>query len=109
MRFAHFSELMKNAACMIGNSSAGVREAPFLGTPSLDIGTRQTNRAQAPSLHALAASDTSGIAGFLNEEWGKRYDRHDAFGQGDAAARFADIVSDDTFWTGDLQKRFHDQ
>ncbi|MFD2102914.1 UDP-N-acetylglucosamine 2-epimerase [Tabrizicola soli] len=29
MRFAHFSELMKNAACMVGNSSAGVREAPL--------------------------------------------------------------------------------
>ncbi|SMX33609.1 UDP-N-acetylglucosamine 2-epimerase [Octadecabacter ascidiaceicola] len=109
MRFAHFSELMKNAACMIGNSSAGVREAPFLGTPSLDIGTRQTNRAQAPSLHAKAASDTDGIAAFLHEEWGKRYERHVAFGQGDAAARFADIVSDEAFWTGDLQKRFHDQ
>jgi hypothetical protein len=35
MRFAHFSELMKNAACMVGNSSAGVREAPFLGLPSM--------------------------------------------------------------------------
>jgi len=31
MRFAHFSELMKNAAVMVGNSSAGVREAPFSG------------------------------------------------------------------------------
>ena len=109
MRFAHFSELMKNAACMIGNSSAGVREAPFLGTPSLDVGTRQTNRAEAPSLMAVPASDAAGIAGFLDAEWGKRYDRHDAFGQGDAAARFAEIVSDYTFWEGALQKRFHDQ
>ncbi|MEJ8563133.1 UDP-N-acetylglucosamine 2-epimerase [Yoonia sp. GPGPB17] len=50
MRFAHFSELMKNAKAMIGNSSAGVREAPFLGLPSLDIGTRQTNRAKSPSV-----------------------------------------------------------
>ena len=38
MRFAHFSELMKNAACMVGNSSAGVREAPFIGLSSLDVG-----------------------------------------------------------------------
>ena len=27
VRFSHFSELMKNAACMVGNSSAGVRES----------------------------------------------------------------------------------
>ena len=109
MRFAHFSELMKNAAVMVGNSSAGVREAPFLGTPSLDVGTRQTNRAEAPSLHALSAADADGITAFLGTQWGKRYPRHDAFGQGDAAARFTDIVSDNAFWQGGLQKRFHDQ
>ena len=34
MRFNYFSELMKNTAVFIGNSSAGVREAPFLGIPS---------------------------------------------------------------------------
>jgi UDP-N-acetylglucosamine 2-epimerase (hydrolysing) len=108
MRFAHFSELMKNAALMVGNSSAGVREAPFLGIPSLDIGTRQTNRAEAPSLFTLPAADTMGIATFLDVQWGKRYPRHEAFGQGNAAARFADIVSGHAFWEGDLQKRFHD-
>jgi UDP-N-acetylglucosamine 2-epimerase (hydrolysing) len=108
MRFAHFSELLKNAALMVGNSSAGVREAPFVGTPSLDIGTRQTNRAEAPSLYAVTASDSAGIAKFLFDEWGKRYPRHDAFGKGDAAARFTKIISDKAFWTGDLQKRFHD-
>lgn len=108
MRFGHFSELMKNAACMIGNSSAGVREAPFLGTPSLDVGTRQTNRAQAPSLRSVSADNTTEIEAFLSQEWGKRYDRHDAFGRGDAASRFAQIVSDTSFWKGGLQKRFHD-
>jgi len=70
MRFAHFSELMKNAAVMVGNSSAGVREAPFLGTPSLDVGSRQTNRASAPSLFAVQASDTGGIADFVATQWG---------------------------------------
>ncbi len=37
---------------MVGNSSAGVREAPFLGLPSLDIGSRQTNRGSSPSITA---------------------------------------------------------
>ena len=64
MRFAHFSELMKNAACMVGNSSAGVREAPFLGLPSLDIGTRQTRRSDAPSIRTADAGDRAAIAVF---------------------------------------------
>ncbi|NDA50442.1 MAG: hypothetical protein EBY60_08505, partial [Actinobacteria bacterium] len=47
MRFAYFSELMRHAQVMIGNSSAGVREAPFFGLPSMDIGSRQHQRAPA--------------------------------------------------------------
>ena len=108
MRFAHFSELMKNAACMVGNSSAGVREAPFLGIPSLDIGTRQTNRANAPSLFTARASDTTTIAAFLTDEWGKSYQRHTAFGSGSAAQRFLEVLQDDGFWSASMQKRFHD-
>ncbi len=108
MRFAHFSELMKHAACMVGNSSAGVREAPFLGIPSLDIGTRQTNRAEAPSVQACLASDTAAIQQFLAAQWARRWPRHDGFGQGRAADRFVQVLGTDGFWTQDLQKSFQD-
>ena len=108
MRFAHFSELMKNGAVMIGNSSAGVREAPFLGLPSLDIGTRQTNRAKSPSVFFADANDTSKIVDFLQKEWGKSYPRHDAFGGGSAADRFVNVLTDQSFWQTSLQKIFHD-
>lgn len=108
MRFAHFSEAMKNAACMIGNSSAGVREAPFLGLPSLDIGTRQANRALSASVFAADAGDRKSIDGFLDREWGKRYPSHSGFGEGQAASRFVEVVSDPEFWARPLQKTFHD-
>ncbi len=108
MRFAHFSELMKNAAMMVGNSSAGVREAPFLGIPSIDIGTRQTNRASAPSIRALKASDRSGISEFIETNWGKRFPPHTAFGEGRAADRFVEVISDPDFWDRGLQKEFKD-
>jgi UDP-N-acetylglucosamine 2-epimerase (hydrolysing) len=108
MRFAHFSELMKNASCMVGNSSAGVREAPFLGIPSLDIGTRQANRAQAPSIVHAEAGDRAAIAAFLAEEWGKSHPRHTAFGTGRAADRFVAVLRDQAFWEAPLQKAFRD-
>ncbi len=108
MRFAHFSELMKNAACMIGNSSAGVREAPFLGLPSLDIGTRQTNRGSAPSIATATAFDRDAILSFLASEWGKPHDSHTAFGEGCAADRFVTVLMDPTFWERGLQKQFSD-
>ena len=108
MRFAHFSELMKNAAVMVGNSSAGVREAPFMGLASLDVGTRQTNRAVAPSITACAASDGAAIAAFLAGEWGKTYPRHTGFGVGRAADRFVAVLQDPSFWAQGLQKEFRD-
>lgn len=108
MRFAHFSELMKNASAMLGNSSAGVREAPFIGLPSLDIGSRQTNRAKSPSVYFADAQETGKIAAFLNAQWGVSYPRHDAFGGGSAAARFASILQTAEFWTSAMQKTFHD-
>ncbi len=108
MRFAHFSELMKNAAVMVGNSSAGVREAPFIGLASLDIGSRQTNRAKSPSVFFADAQEAEKIKDFLTTQWGKSYPRHSAFGGGSAAERFVDVLRSDAFWDASLQKTFHD-
>ena len=106
MRFNYFSELMKHAAVMVGNSSAGVREAPFLGLPSLDVGTRQTNRAQSPSIQACSAFETDVIDGFLKTRWGKRLPMDASFGAGDAAARFAEILRGTDYWDRPAQKVF---
>jgi UDP-N-acetylglucosamine 2-epimerase (hydrolysing) len=106
MRFAYFSELMRHAAVMVGNSSAGVREAPFLGLPSLDVGTRQNQRASAPSITAASAFDTGAVARFLREQWGRRHPRDATFGSGDAAQRFAQVLGQESFWSRGLQKVF---
>ncbi|RRH71508.1 UDP-N-acetylglucosamine 2-epimerase [Falsigemmobacter faecalis] len=108
MRFAHFSELMKNASCMVGNSSAGVREAPFLGLPSLDVGTRQSNRSEAGSVTSVKASDRGVILGFLTNQWGKNHGRDAGFGEGLASDQFLKVLNDPGFWTRSLQKAFED-
>ncbi|WP_291011759.1 UDP-N-acetylglucosamine 2-epimerase [Hydrogenophaga sp.] len=108
MRFAYFSELMRHAAVMVGNSSAGVREAPFLGLPSLDVGTRQTNRAQSPSVVGCRADEHSIIDRFLIDRWKVRFELDSSFGAGDAAHKFAAVLSDATFWDRTLQKVFAD-
>lgn len=40
----YYGPLLKNAACILGNSSSGIREAAFLGTPCVNIGSRQHGR-----------------------------------------------------------------
>ena len=39
-----FLILIKNSKCLIGNSSVGIRESSYLGTPVVNIGTRQKGR-----------------------------------------------------------------
>lgn len=108
MRFAYFSVLMRNAAVIVGNSSLGVREAPFLGVPSLDIGTRQHNRSDAPSIQHAQADDVAAIGRFLTEQWGMRHAPWRAFGDGDAGTRFGEILTDPAFWQRSRQKAFYD-
>jgi UDP-N-acetylglucosamine 2-epimerase (hydrolysing) len=104
MRFNYFSELMKNASAMIGNSSAGVREAPFLGLPSLDLGTRQNNRAQSSSVSACACSETDSILNFIATRWGLKSAMDPAYGHGLASAQFVEKISSSSFWQIGFQK-----
>jgi UDP-N-acetylglucosamine 2-epimerase (hydrolysing) len=108
MRFAYFSELLKNASAHIGNSSVGVREAPFIGLPSLDIGTRQNNRATSGSITACGAFDADVIDGFLVRTWGRVFDPDTGFGTGSSAGRFIAVLDDSAFWDRPLQKEFND-
>ena len=104
MRFNYFSELMKNAAVMVGNSSAGVREAPFLGLPSLDVGSRQNNRAQADSIFGCSAFDQEKIQLFLTNQWHHRYKVDASFGNGMASDQFIQVLNIDKYWKVNIQK-----
>ena len=44
--------LMQSAALVIGNSSAGVIEAPWVGVPSVNLGNRQNGRPLASSVYS---------------------------------------------------------
>ena len=45
-----FLSLMKHASFMLGNSSAGIREAPSFNLPVINIGTRQNGRLRAKNV-----------------------------------------------------------
>lgn len=49
MRFEYFLTLLKMSNFIIGNSSAGIMEAPYYGTPCINIGMRQHNRSNDPN------------------------------------------------------------
>ncbi|MGE8518572.1 MAG: UDP-N-acetylglucosamine 2-epimerase [Alcaligenes nematophilus] len=106
MRFNYFSELMKNAKLVIGNSSAGVREAPFMGIPSIDIGSRQAKRSLSQSVFWCNALDTETIEPLIQECWGKKFDPNYAYGDGNSTTRFLNTLTNQSYWMLPLQKSF---
>jgi GDP/UDP-N,N'-diacetylbacillosamine 2-epimerase (hydrolysing) len=48
--FNEFINLLKHSSALVGNSSSGIIEAPFLSIPSINIGTRQEGRLRAKSV-----------------------------------------------------------
>jgi len=47
---SQFIDLLTNSIAIIGNSSAGLMDAPALGVPSINIGDRQRGRLKASSV-----------------------------------------------------------
>ncbi|MCV0366618.1 UDP-N-acetylglucosamine 2-epimerase [Nitrosopumilus sp.] len=50
LSFEKYINLLKNSSVLVGNSSSGIMEAPFLHVPSIDIGSRQSKRLQSSSV-----------------------------------------------------------
>jgi UDP-N-acetylglucosamine 2-epimerase (hydrolysing) len=108
MRFEYFLSLLKHAEFMIGNSSAGVREAPHFGVPSLNLGTRQTNRVLYEPVLDVAI-EPAAMARALREVTSITRRPASLFGDGDSARRFNEIVHREEFWNTPTQKYFVDR
>ena len=93
---------------MIGNSSAGIRETCVYGIPSVDIGNRQAGRylpERARNIQHVNACREEILAA-LQHLADYRIPSRD-FGNGNSTALFMDILSQDTLWSGSLQKQFN--
>ena len=50
INFEEYINLLKRSAALIGNSSSGIIETPFLRVPTINIGTRQQGRLRAKNI-----------------------------------------------------------
>ena len=107
MRFECFLTVLKHADFIIGNSSAGVREAPHFGVPTINVGTRQNNRAKCNSILNVPV-ESSAIQNALDEVRGRERQVNVLFGNGGSDEKFYQIVKDQNFWEIPTQKTFVD-
>ncbi|WP_064605358.1 UDP-N-acetylglucosamine 2-epimerase [Photobacterium sp. J15] len=107
IRFEYFLTLLKNADYMLGNSSAGVREAPFYGLPSINLGSRQDNRSKAPSIINVLENQEQ-IYNAVVDAKKSKFEPTKEFGQGDSDLRFIEIINNKDCWRTNVQKVFVD-
>jgi UDP-N-acetylglucosamine 2-epimerase len=84
---------MRNTNMIVGNSSAGIREATFLGTPSLTLGDRQKGRDRGINV-VECGFEYSDIMAKLNDLYKSVFVRSDMYGNGDAGAKIAMKIGD---------------
>jgi UDP-N-acetylglucosamine 2-epimerase (hydrolysing) len=109
IRFEYFLTLLKHASFIIGNSSAGIREAPYYGVPTINVGTRQNGRSPNPDIINTTYNTTDILKG-LQDGCGQKRNRkpQQLFGNGKSAVLFAETLSDECFWKTKKQKAFKD-
>jgi UDP-hydrolysing UDP-N-acetyl-D-glucosamine 2-epimerase len=88
-----YARLLNNAACMIGNSSSGLREAAYLGTPSVNIGSRQRGRDRAQNVIDVPHNADAIYRAIERQIAHGRYPRSLMFGDGSSGRRIADILA----------------
>ena len=88
-----YIELMGRTACLVGNSSSGIREGAFIGTPVVNIGTRQDGRQRGRNVVDVDY-DREAIADAVTYQMRNgRYERVTIYGDGHAGERIADVLS----------------
>ena len=108
LRFEYFLTLLENADFIIGNSSAGIREAPYYGIPIINVGSRQQNRSQHPSILNVS-NNKFDIYEALQERRAKNpISKSENFGDGNSAVAFLEVLRSADLWDVNRQKQFRD-
>ncbi|MEX0686773.1 MAG: UDP-N-acetylglucosamine 2-epimerase [Balneolales bacterium] len=108
LRFEYFLTLLKNCDFIIGNSSAGIHEAPVYGVPTIDIGTRQHNRFKYESIQNICFDSYRILEAIDMAVEANRYNPTMYYGKGNSAKLFIKALENEKFWKTKTQKIFFD-
>jgi len=87
-----FIHLMKKTSCMVGNSSAGIREGAFIGTPVVNIGTRQKGREKGENVIDVDYNKFQIKAAILKQIKHGKYPSNSLYGGGNASKRIVEAL-----------------
>jgi len=89
-----YIHLLNTTSCLVGNSSSGIREGAFIGTPVVNLGTRQIKRMKGDNV-IDANFQVNEIKQCIEKQiqHGK-YNRSNIYGDGNSGTKIADILSE---------------
>jgi GDP/UDP-N,N'-diacetylbacillosamine 2-epimerase (hydrolysing) len=93
-----FVNLLRRASCLLGNSSAGILEAPLLKLPVVNVGRRQTGRLNAGNVNFVDHDRKAIIAAVKQAVYDDAYRTKVAtcvnpYGDGHTSTRIADVLA----------------
>ena len=108
LRFEYFLSLLKEAQFIIGNSSAGIREAPYYKDAIINIKTRQQNRSRQSHILNVGSDENSILESLKNIQNKKIQVEPSKFGEGNSTELFLSCLEKPNIWKLNQQKQFTD-
>jgi UDP-N-acetylglucosamine 2-epimerase len=100
-----FIGLLAHAACLVGNSSAGIKECSYLGTPVVNIGDRQHGRLSGGHVTHVPYDAAEIAAAIASQLAHGRYAPSTIYHRDNASDTIVELLATSPLYT---QKRFHD-
>lgn len=88
-----YFHLMNTTSCLVGNSSSGVREGAYIGTPVVNIGTRQNKRLIGENVVNVGYKKDSILSAINRQVSHGKYNTSQAYGDGTAGEKIAHILT----------------
>jgi len=101
-----FYRALNSASVAVGNSSSFIREASYLGTSVVLVGTRQRERERADNVIEVGYRMDEIVAAIRKQLAHGRYPKSELYGDGTASEKIARVLS--TMPMPSTQKMFHD-
>ena len=91
--FNVYLRLMTMTACLVGNSSSGVREGAFIGTPVVNIGSRQNRRLKGKNVFDVKLNKREIVDAIKKQVEHGKYRSENIYGSGTAGLQIAEILN----------------
>ena len=99
-----YVHLMDKTVCLVGNSSSGIRESAFIGTPVVNIGTRQQGREHGKNVLTVPYERNAIREAILGQMKQRKYPRETIYGDGTASKKIVSAIKNTNV---SVQKKLH--